>query len=95
MAQARQLSLKNYQNDLLYLCFQASELIADYNGEHYGATKHVKDVRRNQAILNEAVANLRTKHKTLILTGHFAIFSEEHAVEVIPLEIFGQLVLQL
>lgn len=82
---------KELSKRLAVPCFQASELIADYNGEHYGATKHVKDVRHNQAILNEAVANLRTKHKTLILTGHFAIFSGEHAVEVVPQEIFWQL----
>lgn len=72
-------------------CFQASELIAEHNGEHYGITKHVKDVRNNQDILAEVVADLRAQHSAFLLTGHFAIFNKMHNVVEIPQEVFGQL----
>ena len=72
-------------------CFQASELITERNGEKYGATKHVKDVKNNQDILAEAVADLRKKHEAFIMTGHFAIFDKAHKVAEIPQEVFGRL----
>ncbi|MDR2408721.1 MAG: AAA family ATPase [Bacteroidales bacterium] len=72
-------------------CFQASELITERNDEQYGATKHVKDVKNNQDILAEAVADLREKYEAFILTGHFAIFNKTHEVVEIPQEVFGRL----
>ncbi len=71
--------------------YEASELIRIHNGEEYGAVKHVKDVNRNQEILIEEITKILRKEKAIILAGHFAIFTKERLVEVIPDRVFSQL----
>lgn len=71
--------------------YEASELIKKHNGEEYGAIKHVKNVNRNQEILIEEVSKILKQEKAIILAGHFAIFTKERLVEVIPEKVFQQL----
>lgn len=71
--------------------YEASELIKKHNGEEYGAVKYVKDVNRNQEILIEEVSKTLRQEKAIILAGHFAIFTKERLVEVIPEKAFQQL----
>lgn len=71
--------------------FQASELITNYTGEQYGATKHVKNIQTNQDVLIYQVAKTRERFETFILAGHFAIFNKKNEIEKIPRYVFGEL----
>lgn len=71
--------------------YEASELIKKHSGEKYGATKHVKDIKRNQNILAEQVSEILKIEKTIILAGHFVIFDKNRNFEAIPSDIFEQL----
>lgn len=82
---------KEVANMLGISYYEASALIKKQSGEEYGAKKHVRDVNHNQDILAEEVSRILENESSIILTGHFAIFTKERNVESIPISVFEKL----
>lgn len=64
--------------------FSAGDLISEVNGETYGRNKAVKDKNANQEILISAIKKKLVLHPSLLLAGHFCIFSKNTEVEILP-----------
>ncbi|MEC4876867.1 ATP-binding protein [Pseudomonas sp. NC26] len=78
--------------DLGYLSVSASELIrARRGGATWNSSKKTKDIERNQSILIEAVAELKTQYRDIILDGHFALIDSESKITILPKNVFSKL----
>lgn len=78
--------------DLGYLSVSASELIRARRGSAtWNSSKKTKDIERNQSILIEAVAELKTCYSNIILDGHFALIDPEAKITILPKNVFSKL----
>jgi adenylate kinase len=81
----------NLTNKLNIPSFSAGDLISEQNGEEYGSNKTVADKNNNQSILATRVQELNSKHKCILLAGHFCIFNSANKVEQLPERVFFEL----
>ena len=71
-----ELGIKNYS---------ASQLIAGRRGKGFLVDKFVSDIDDNQAILLDAINELRQADEEFILDGHFCLSNEDGVIARIPM----------
>lgn len=71
--------------------YSASSLITSRNGEKYSKTKHVTNKSENQRNLIEAVSEILSKEKRIILDGHFCIVNRQLEVVELPRFVYKEL----
>lgn len=71
--------------------YSAGDLISNINGEKYGVNKAVQNKEANQDILAAEVKKKLNQYPTILLAGHFCIFSKTNCVERLPNSIFERL----
>ena len=72
-------------------CFSASRLISEATGEKYGKNKYVSDKNSNQIRLLSAIEKKLKKYPQIFLDGHFCIFKEGNAIDILPLTDLAQM----
>lgn len=72
-------------------CFSASRLISEATGEKYGKNKYVSDKNSNQIRLVSAIEKKLKKYPQIFLDGHFCIFKEGNAIDILPLTDLAQM----
>ena len=70
--------------------FNSSDLISGKINENYGANKYVSNLKNNQVVLLNEVAELLKQHSRFILAGHFCIL-KENGYDVIDYEDISKL----
>lgn len=68
--------------------YSASQLIAKKRKKDFSVNKYVSDIDNNQAILLDAINELRQTGKEFILDGHFCLLNEEGVITRIPMETY-------
>ena len=71
--------------------YSAGDLISERSGELYGANKAVSDKTQNQNILVECIRDIHVRYSRILLAGHFCIFNADNQVDVLPMDVFGQI----
>jgi adenylate kinase len=75
--------------------YSASDLIKREVNETYIDGKHVRDKKHNQEVLIKNVNLINLDISRILIDGHLCIFNRNGEPETIPLEIFGNLNIEL
>lgn len=74
------------KNTLQIPAFTASQLI-----KHSVKNKSIKDIRKNQSELINAVLEINKKYRNIIIDGHFCLINSKKEIEVIDVDVFQAL----
>ncbi len=71
-----------------YQHFNAGDLISARRKKMTKAEKRVQDIKGNQDVLLEEIRRIQTRHRRLLITGHFTLLNQEGKIEPVDVAVF-------